>query len=91
MVKDASFLRGNNLMLGYTFKSESIQRLNLNKLRLYVSAQNFFLLMDKDIMSDPQVDVANWNVAGGNVASQGFKWHEYPKSSTFVIGLQVGI
>jgi len=91
MVKDASFIRGNNLMIGYTFKPEVLQQLNLDKLRIYASAQNFFLIMDKDIMSDPEVDVSNWNVTGGNVASQGFKWHEYPKSSTFVLGLQIGI
>lgn len=96
MVKDASFIRGNNLILGYTFKPEALKRMKLDKLRVYASAQNFFLLVDKDIMGDPETDVANWNVSAsvnpvGNVASQGFKWHEYPKASTFVLGLQIGL
>ena len=70
--------------------------MKLDKLRVYASVQNFFLIMNKDIMGDPETDVANWNVSAsvnpvGNVAAQGFKWHEYPRASTFVLGLQVGL
>ncbi|WP_445756775.1 SusC/RagA family TonB-linked outer membrane protein [Polaribacter sp.] len=90
MVKDGSFLRGNNMILGYTFKPEFLQRVNLNNLRIYASAQNFFLVMNKDLMGDPEVD--DKNAFGGNgVASQGVKWYDYPRSSTFVLGLQIGL
>ncbi|MDB9886473.1 SusC/RagA family TonB-linked outer membrane protein, partial [Flavobacteriaceae bacterium] len=90
MVKDGSFLRGNNLMFGYTFNPESLQRINLNNLRIYASAQNFFLLMNKDLMGDPEVDDKN-AFGGSGVASQGVKWYDYPRSSTFVLGLQIGL
>ena len=90
MVKDGSFLRGNNMILGYTFKPEFLQRVNLNNLRIYASAQNFFLVMNKDLMGDPEVDDKN-AFGGSGVASQGVKWYDYPRSSTFVLGLQIGL
>ena len=90
MVKDASFLRGNNLIFGYTFKPELLQRISLNNLRIYASAQNFFLVMNKDLMGDPEVDDKN-AFGGSGVASQGVKWYDYPRSSTFVLGLQIGL
>ena len=89
MVKDASFLRGNNLIFGYTFKPELLQRISLNNLRIYASAQNFFLVMNEDLMGDPEVD--DKNAFGGGVASQWVKWYDYPRSSTFVLGLQIGL
>ena len=90
MVKDGSFLRGNNLMLGYTFNPELLQRIDLKNLRIYASAQNFFLLMNKDLMGDPEVDDKN-AFGGSGTASQGVKWYDYPRSSTFVLGLQIGL
>ena len=90
MVKDGSFIRGNNLMLGYTFKPELLQRISLNNLRIYASVQNFFLIMNKDLMGDPEVDDKN-AFGGSGVASQGVKWYDYPRASTFVLGLQIGL
>ena len=52
MVKDGSFLRANNMIMGYTFKPEILQRISLNNLRIYASVQNFFLVMNKDLMGD---------------------------------------
>ena len=90
MVKDGSFLRGNNLILGYTFNPELLQRINLKNLRIYASAQNFFLLVNKDLMGDPEVDDKN-AFGGSGVASQGVKWYDYPRASTFAVGLQLGL
>jgi hypothetical protein len=48
-IKDGSFLRGRNLLLGYTFPSNVASKLKLSRLRVYGTAQNFFLLIaDKD-------------------------------------------
>jgi hypothetical protein len=89
-VKDGSFVRGRNIMLGYTFDQNLVERMHLNKLRLYASAQNFFLIVDDELLGDPEVTPIRGG-EGNNVFSQGMKWHEYPKSTTFVIGLQVGL
>ena len=89
-VKDGSFLRGRNLMLGYSFGANLLEKLYLNKLRVYASTQNFFLLVNDELLGDPEV-IPIRGGAGNNVFSQGMKWHEYPRATTFVLGLQVGI
>ncbi|MDT7827638.1 TonB-dependent receptor [Pricia sp. S334] len=89
-IKDGSFLRGRNLMVGYSFGPQLLERLYLNKLRLYASTQNFFLWTSEELIGDPEV-IPIRGGQGNNVFSQGMKWHEYPRSTTFVIGLQVGI
>ncbi|HET8736093.1 MAG TPA: SusC/RagA family TonB-linked outer membrane protein, partial [Pricia sp.] len=89
-IKDGSFLRGRNMMLGYSFGPQLLDRLYLNKLRIYVSTQNFFLWTDEELIGDPEV-IPIRGGQGNNVFSQGMKWHEYPRSTTFVVGLQVGI
>ncbi|PKA99425.1 TonB-linked SusC/RagA family outer membrane protein [Flavobacteriaceae bacterium MAR_2009_75] len=89
-IKDGSFLRGRNLILGYSFEPQLLERLYLNKLRIYASTQNFFLWVDDELIGDPEVSPIRGG-EGNNVFSQGMKWHEYPRSTTFVLGLQVGI
>jgi len=89
-IKDGSFLRGGNALIGYTFPSELTNRLKLNRMRVYASAQNFFLLVDDPIVGDPEVTPTNQG--GGNSAfSQGMIWHNYPKPTTYMVGLQIGL
>ena len=40
--RNASFLRVKNLQLGYSFSNNIIQKLKINKLRIFVSGQNLF-------------------------------------------------
>lgn len=89
-IKDGSFVRGRNLLLGYTFPSNVVDRIGLNKLRLYTSVQNFFLLVDDELIGDPEVTpIRGGN--GNNAFSQGMMWHEYPKPTVYMLGLQVGL
>ncbi|MHA8099433.1 SusC/RagA family TonB-linked outer membrane protein [Aquirufa aurantiipilula] len=87
-IKDGSFLRGRNLMLGYNLPSNVASKLNLSRLRVYATAQNFFLLVKDPIVGDPEVTPTNQG--GGNSAfSQGMIWHNYPKPTIYMLGLQV--
>ena len=89
-VQDGSFIRGRNMLLGYTFDESILDRLSLDRLRVYASVQNFFLIVDDEIIGDPEVTpIRGGN--GDNVFSQGMKWHEYPKSKVFMVGLQIGL
>lgn len=89
-IKDGSFIRGRNILLGYTFPEHVLEKLSLNKLRIYTSAQNFFLIVDDELIGDPEVTpIRGGN--GDNAFSQGMMWHEYPKPTTFLVGLQVGL
>ena len=89
-IKDGSFLRGKNLLLGYTLPAALTNRIKLNRFRVYASAQNFFLLLKDPIVGDPEVTPTNQG--GGNSAfSQGMIWHNYPKPTTFLVGIQLGL
>ena len=88
-IKDGSFLRGRNLLLGYTFPSNVASKLKLSRLRVYGTAQNFFLLVkEAGVVGDPETTPLNQG--GGNSAfSQGMIWHNYPKPTIYMVGLQV--
>jgi hypothetical protein len=87
-IKDGSFLRGRNLLLGYTFPSDVASKLKLSRLRVYGTAQNFFLLVNDKIVGDPETTPTNQG--GGNSAfSQGMIWHNYPKPTIYMVGIQV--
>jgi hypothetical protein len=88
-IKDGSFLRGRNLLLGYTIPSDVTSRLKLSRLRFYATVQNFFLLVDDPIIGDPEVTPTNQG-DGNSAFSQGMIWHNYPKPTTYMLGLQVG-
>jgi TonB-linked SusC/RagA family outer membrane protein len=81
-VEDGSFIRGKNLLLGYTFPATTIQRLHLSRLRIYGSMQNFFLAT-KFSGNDPEVSTYTQPFA------QGQTFFDYPKPTTFQVGLNV--
>ncbi|GAB3774613.1 TonB-dependent receptor [Spirosoma horti] len=91
-IKNGSFLRGKNLLFGYTVPAAVTNKLKLNRLRVYASAQNFFLLLEDPIVGDPEVTPTNQGTGDNNSAfSQGMIWHNYPKPTTYLLGLQIGL
>lgn len=85
-LKDGAFLRLNNMALGYSFNPA---KLGISKfvsaLRLSVTAQNLFLItkyngFDPDVNNDRQID---------GVLSYGIDYLSYPKSRSFIFGLNV--
>lgn len=88
-IKDGSFLRGRNVLLGYTIPTQVTNRLKLSRLRFYATVQNFFLLTKDPIVGDPEVTPTNQG-NNNSAFSQGMIWHNYPKPTTYLVGLQVG-
>lgn len=43
MMYDASFIRGSNAAIGYSFSNNATKQLGFSRFRIYLSAQNFFL------------------------------------------------
>jgi TonB-linked SusC/RagA family outer membrane protein len=83
-VQDGSFIRGRNALLGYTFPQAIAQKLKLNRLRIYASMQNFFL-STKYEGNDPEVTTY------GNAFAQGQTFFDYPKPTTYLLGLNIGL
>ena len=83
-VEDGSFLRGRNLLLGYNFPSLVSQKLKLSRLRVYGSVQNFFLAT-KFSGNDPEVTTY------GQAFAQGQTFFDYPKPTTYMVGVNIGL
>ena len=83
-VTDASFIRGRNLLLAYTFPSAVVSKLKLDRLRVYGSVQNFFV---KTKYSGYDPEVSN----SGSPFDQGFGLYDYPKPRVFMVGLNIGL
>jgi TonB-linked SusC/RagA family outer membrane protein len=83
-VEDGSFIRGKNLSLSYNFPASTVQTLKLSRLRVYVSAQNFFL-KTKFSGNDPEVTTYN------NAFAQGQTFFDYPKPTIYMLGVNVGL
>jgi hypothetical protein len=83
-VEDGSFIRGRNVMLGYTFPSGLVERAGLSRARIYVSAQNFFL-STKYTGNDPEVNTYS------NPFSQGQTFFDYPKPTLYMFGVSLGL
>jgi TonB-dependent starch-binding outer membrane protein SusC len=81
-IQDGSFVRGKNLLLGYNFPAATFQKFNLSRLRVYASVQNFFL-STKYRGNDPEVTTY------GNAFAQGQAFFDYPKPTTYMLGLNV--
>ncbi|MEX2514421.1 MAG: TonB-dependent receptor [Cyclobacteriaceae bacterium] len=82
--QEGSFLRGRNLLFAYTFEPDLIQRINLNRLRAFVSVQNFFL-STKYQGYDPEVSTS------GSPFDQGVDLYAYPKPRVFMLGLNIAL
>jgi iron complex outermembrane receptor protein len=85
-LKDGSFLRLNNVSLGYNFSPQALGIGNwVTALRLSVTGQNLFVITDYDGY-DPEV---NTDRTVNSVTSYGIDYQSYPKARTVVFGLNV--
>ena len=80
-VEDASFLRIQNIQLGYSLKPEMIQKAGISKVRLYVAANNLYTFT-KYKGYDP--GASNGRPIGGGI-DDGF----YPIPRTYMLGLNI--
>jgi TonB-linked SusC/RagA family outer membrane protein len=85
-LKNGSFLRLNNVSLGYNFspKSLGLDRW-ITALRVSVTGQNLFLITDYDGY-DPEV---NTDRTINGISSYGIDYLSYPKAKTVLFGLNV--
>ncbi len=82
-LEDGSFLRLNNMTLGYNFNTKSINW--IDDLRLSVTGQNLFVIT-KYSGFDPEV---NQDRSMNGIQSFGIDLNGYPKARTFVFGINV--
>ena len=80
-VEDGSFIRCSDVTLGYTLPKSITKKLYINKVRVYASASNLFILT-KYSGYDPEVDVQSG-------LTPSMDYNRYPRARTFSFGLNV--
>ena len=82
-IEDGSFLRLKQITLGYTLPKKITRKMMVNNLRVYVSAQNLFVVTGYKGY-DPEV-----NMRSQNPMTPSFDWGAYPKSKIYTFGLDL--
>jgi iron complex outermembrane receptor protein len=82
-LEEGSFLRLNNMTLGYNFNTDKINW--IQDLRISVTGQNLFVITDYSGF-DPEV---NQDRSTNGIQSFGIDLDGYPRARTFVFGINV--
>lgn len=84
-VVDGSYIRANLISVGYTFHKNILSKLNLNACRVFTSIDNAFVIHSKQFKGyDPEA--TTW---GNNQWGQNIFFFQYPKPTTFTLGINV--
>jgi hypothetical protein len=79
-IEDGTFFRFNNFTVGYTVSPNLIRKTGLSKLRFYLTANNFAIITSYSGY-DPEVSVRS------NPLTPGLDYSAYPKSRSFIFGI----
>ena len=79
-IEDGSFVRINNLTVGYTLPTKSISPIHLSKLRFYFTVNNLALFTNYSGY-DPEVNVRS------DARTPNLDYSAYPKSRSFIFGV----
>lgn len=80
-IEDGSFLRCNDITIGYTLPKNLTQKWGISKARFYVSTSNLFIIT-KYSGYDPEVDIQTGLTCG-------MDYNRYPRSRSFVFGTNI--
>jgi hypothetical protein len=80
MVENGNYFRIRNIQLGYTFANESMKKLGIQKLRVYLNSQNPFTFF-KYTGFTPEV--------GGGAGNAGIDTNVYPLYASYNFGVNV--
>ena len=83
-VENASFLRIQNVTLGYTLPKSFVKKLALTNVRFYFTGYNLLTITSYS-GSDPETDVSSKK----NAMCPGVDYAAYPKSRLYVFGVNV--
>lgn len=82
VIEDGSFLRFKTLTLGYSIPRKVLSKINIYKVRLYLTGQNLYTLSAYSGL-DPEVSTQ------GNTTTPAFDFSAYPRSTNFLFGINI--
>lgn len=80
-IEDGSFLRCNDITIGYTLPKNLTKKIGISKARFYVSASNLFIITGYSGY-DPEVDIQTGLTCG-------MDYNRYPRARSFVFGTNI--
>lgn len=83
-VENASFLRVNNITIGYSLPKSWVKKCFMQNVRIYLTGYNLFCFTNYS-GADPEVDTSSKK----NAMTPGVDYAAYPKSRSFVGGINV--
>jgi hypothetical protein len=86
-VEDGSFLRCNNITIGYSLPKAIISKVMMSRFRVYGTVTNAFLITN---YSGYDPEVSTTRSGSFTPLTPGVDYSSYPKSRTFTIGANVG-
>ncbi len=86
-IVDGSFVRLRTVNFGYTFNKDVLKRIKVERIRVYVSAQNLFTFTNNYPLWDPEVNADSFdsNIAKGN------DFYTPPQPRTILFGVNIGL
>ena len=84
-VEDGSFVRINNVTLGYTFPESLMKRFRMQTARIYATVNNLAVFSDYSGY-DPEVSTRR-----GSPETPGVDYSAYPRSRAFVFGINLSL
>ncbi|QZT37609.1 TonB-dependent receptor [Halosquirtibacter xylanolyticus] len=82
-IEDGSYLRLNNITIGYTLPKQSLKSVGIKSLRVYGTANNLYTWTTYSGF-DPEVSTRN-----SSGLTPGVDWGAYPRSMTFILGVNL--
>jgi TonB-linked SusC/RagA family outer membrane protein len=79
-IENGSFLRVNNVSLGYTFSGKILKRIRVSNMRIYGTVNNLATITNYSGY-DPEVDARR-----GSPVTPGVDYSAYPRSRTYIFG-----
>ncbi|ALL04016.1 hypothetical protein AQ505_00025 [Pedobacter sp. PACM 27299] len=87
-LENASFLRAQNLSLGYTVPADLVKKLNINNLRFYVQVQNAFVISGYSGL-DPEL-ATSYSTNSSQNRAPGVDFNTNPVPRTYTFGINLG-
>ena len=84
-VEDGSFIRINNITVGYSLPAHIIQKLKISRLRIYATVNNVAVLTGYSGY-DPEV-----NVRRDTPVTPGVDYSAFPRSRTYIAGVNLNL
>ena len=85
-IEDGSFLRLNNVTLGYTLPQKLTKKISIQRLRVYATFYNAWLWTDYSGV-DPEIDSGRGK--NSTYPTPGMDWGTYPKARTYTFGVNI--